>query len=243
MFEEPLALSFDSVRHRSPFLFCTVLAVAAKYSTSTTSARSQAPCTVDQETWFQIRGMAMAGYVQAIISKIHSLEDVQATVLLCAWGLQDRGASPDPWMMTGSALRLAQRLGIQNAAVALAQGKTKPTPRLLASWKTYLCLYAFDRLYVRQTNPLADTSFTVGFGRPETQGFAEDALDTTALLEQTEPATAVVAAYVDLAGIATRYSRFVNAGLKSRPASCWSEITSIASRLDTFSSRWFWARR
>lgn len=102
--------------------------------------------TIDSDTWLHVRGMAMAGYVQAIISKVHCLEDVQATVLLCAWGLQDRGASPDPWMMTGSALRLAQRLGIQNASVALAKRMAEPTPRLLSSWKTYLCLYAFDRL-------------------------------------------------------------------------------------------------
>lgn len=147
MFHESFALSFDSVRHRSSFLFCTILAVASKYNSSdTASSDTYVRHPIDRDTWLQIRGMAMAGYVQAIISKVHCLEDVQATVLLCAWGLQDRGASPDPWMMTGSALRLAQRLGIQDAAAALAKGRTAPTPRLLSSWKTYLCLYAFDRL-------------------------------------------------------------------------------------------------
>lgn len=88
----------------------------------------------------------------------------------------------------------------------------------------------------------ADTSFTVGFGRPETQGFAAEALETKLLLEQADAGAAVVAAYVDLAAIATRYSRFVNHGLKSRPAACWDEIMSIGSQLDTFSSRWLWAR-
>lgn len=147
MFQEPLHLSFDSIRNRSSFLFCTILAVAAKYNCVLTGELGTNPLlAVDGDVWLQIRGMAMAGYVQAIISKVHCLEDVQATVLLCAWGLQDRGASPDPWMMTGSALRLAQRLGIQNASVALATGLAEPSPRLLSSWKTYLCLHSFDRL-------------------------------------------------------------------------------------------------
>lgn len=147
LFQEPLHLSFDSIRNRSSFLFSTILAIAAKYNSQLTSGQLGGTAqTIDPEIWLQVRGMAMAGYVQAIISKVHCLEDVQATVLLCAWGLQDRGASPDPWMMTGSALRLAQRLGIQNASVALAERMTEPTPRLLSSWKTYLCLYAFDRL-------------------------------------------------------------------------------------------------
>lgn len=72
-------------------------------------------------------------------------EDVQATLVLCAWGLQDRGASPDPWLMSGSAYRLARRLGIHHAASALASG-TRPSAKLVVSLKTYLCLYAFDRL-------------------------------------------------------------------------------------------------
>lgn len=89
----------------------------------------------------------------------------------------------------------------------------------------------------------ADLSFTAGFGRPETQGFDETALDTTALLKHADCTTATVGAYVDLAVIATRYSRFVNVGLKSNPASCWEEIGSIGGLLDSFSRRWLWARK
>lgn len=88
----------------------------------------------------------------------------------------------------------------------------------------------------------ADPSFTAGFGRPETQGFDEAALDTTILLEQDDPTAATVAAYVDLAAIATRYSRFVNIRLKCDPGSCWEELEAIGGTLDAFSSRWLWAR-
>lgn len=49
-------------------------------------------------------------------------------------------------MMTGSAYRLARRLGIHLAAGALLSGSSQPTARVVASLKTYMCLYAFDRL-------------------------------------------------------------------------------------------------
>lgn len=74
-------------------------------------------------------------------------EDIQATLLLACWGLNDRGASPDPWLLTGSAYRLAQRLGVHLAGPTLAANISRPNVRLFTSWKTYLCLYAFDRLY------------------------------------------------------------------------------------------------
>lgn len=69
-------------------------------------------------------------------------------LLLSAWGLHDRGASPDPWMVTGSAYRLARRLGLHHDALSLINGSTAPTARLIAGYKTYLCLFAFDRLSV-----------------------------------------------------------------------------------------------
>jgi len=111
----------------------------------------------------QIRSLAMSSYLQAMISKVHCLgklrstmrtadeliwvlEDVQATLLLSAWGLLDRGASPDPWLLTGSAYRLARRLGMHLVPASLASGIARPTAKLVASLQTYLCLYAFDRL-------------------------------------------------------------------------------------------------
>lgn len=76
---------------------------------------------------------------------ILATEDVQATLLLGAWGLLNKGASPDPWMLTGTGHRLAKRLGLHLAAGLLRDQQT-PSAHLVAMWKTYLCLYAFDRL-------------------------------------------------------------------------------------------------
>jgi hypothetical protein len=92
----------------------------------------------------------------------------------------------------------------------------------------------------------------VGFGRPETEGFAEDTLDAPlllALLETEEgrllcspESAACVAAYVELATIAKHYSRFVNVRLKDAPASFLAEMRDLGGQLDAFSSRWLWAR-
>lgn len=169
IFLEPM--TFDTVRHRSSFLLSAILAVACKYCCGTNADNPGNPFgpeptiqqvrhgvqPMDEEKWVSVRSWAMSSYFQALISKVHCLgmsrigkilivsEDVQATLLLCAWGLQDRGASPDPWLMSGSAYRLSRRLGLHHAAVNLASG-ARPSGKLVASLKTYLCLYAFDRL-------------------------------------------------------------------------------------------------
>ncbi|GMK54054.1 hypothetical protein CspeluHIS016_0106400 [Cutaneotrichosporon spelunceum] len=242
VFQEPM--TFDAVRHRSSFLLSTILAIAAKYNCVSTGT---ADMSVDEDKWFEIRALALSSYFQALISKVHCLgawfsgvlteEDVQAMLLQCAWGLQDRGASTDPWMMTGSAYRLARRLGIHLVAGALRAG-TPPTARLVASLKTYLCLYAFDRF------------FTVGFGRPETEGFEQGTLDASLLITLIDsdetalfcsPESAVcVTAYVELATIAKHYSRFVNVLLKESPGSFQVEMRDLDGQLDVFSRRWLW---
>lgn len=103
---------------------------------------------------------------------------------------------------------------------------------------------------------LSDPSFTVGFGRPETEGFDESAIDTSLLLSVlhssnnsnnfallcSPESAACIAAYVELANIAKQYSRFVNVLLKEAPSTFLSEMRNISGRLDAFSSRWLWAR-
>jgi len=99
----------------------------------------------------------------------------------------------------------------------------------------------------------------VGFGRPETEGFATATIDTSLLLAYLEANTsgnstgvelfctpqsaACVVAYVELANIGRDYSHLVNTALKADPASCWSEMEKISGTLDRFSSRWLWARK
>lgn len=91
IFQEPM--TFDFVRHRSSFLLSTILAIAAKYnSTSTTrhnatggeaaepfgwdplgSSGRNGVKPVDEDKWFEIRSLALSSYFQALISKVHCL--------------------------------------------------------------------------------------------------------------------------------------------------------------------------
>lgn len=103
---------------------------------------------------------------------------------------------------------------------------------------------------------IAHVSFTVGFGRPETEGYAEATIDTSMLLSLlhsdhtasswdmfcSPESAACVAAYVELANTARQYSRFVNVTLKAVPESFLGEMREISGRLEAFSSRWLWAR-
>jgi hypothetical protein len=49
---------------------------------------------------------------QTILSKRHTLEDVQANLLVAAWSLVGEGGGSDAWVTTGHALRLLRRLGV-----------------------------------------------------------------------------------------------------------------------------------
>lgn len=99
----------------------------------------------------------------------------------------------------------------------------------------------------------AYASLTVGFGRPETEGFDEATIDASQLVSFLHGNThiphcspesaACIAAYVELANVARRYSRFVNVTLKANPSSCLSEMRSISHRLDAFAGRWISARK
>lgn len=107
---------------------------------------------------------------------------------------------------------------------------------------------------MRQSLNHTDASLTVGFGRPETEGFESSTIDCSVLMEylqssrsdigmfSTPESAACVMAYVDLANVAREYSRFVNLTLKVDPMRCAREMGDIGARLDAFSSRWLWAR-
>ena len=49
---------------------------------------------------------------------------------------------------------------------------------------------------------------------------------------------ACISAYVDLARIASQYSRLVNVTLKNNPASCLDGMRELNRSLDMFSARW-----
>lgn len=100
-------------------------------------------------------------------------------------------------------------------------------------------------------------SFSLGFGRPETEGFDLASLDTqplksvissskdSALRLVCDPqAAATVAAYVELALIARRFKDVVALASRSdyRRDRGDVEIADISGTLDCFASQWLWAR-
>jgi hypothetical protein len=70
--------------------------------------------------------MAESHLAHTLLRKKHTLEDVQAILLLAAWGLRSGGNGPDGWVLTGHAARVSRRLGIDRVvrqAVAAIQSK------------------------------------------------------------------------------------------------------------------------
>lgn len=73
--------------------------------------------------------IAESHLAHTLLRKKHTLADVQAILLLAAWGLQSGGKGPDAWVLTGHAARVSRRLGINRAvgqAVAAATKRSGP---------------------------------------------------------------------------------------------------------------------
>jgi hypothetical protein len=68
--------------------------------------------------------IAESHLAHTLLRKKHTLADVQAILLLAAWGLQSGGKGPDAWVLTGHAARVSRRLGIHRA-VGQAVAATK----------------------------------------------------------------------------------------------------------------------
>ena len=120
----------------SPYLYTVILAISSRYILPTP--------TVDPSTSLQLRRLAYTYYVASQFRRHQSLPDVQATLLLAAYGMYKRNKGPDPWIVTGHCGRLTHRLGLQRL------GKVRSVPedvsgikgsRLVAQWKTWLCWY------------------------------------------------------------------------------------------------------
>lgn len=101
---------FTSVQ-RYPSLFSAILAISARFYLrhSTTSH------IIDSYVPAALADIAESHLAHTLLRKKHTLADVQAILLLAAWGLQSGGKGPDAWVLTGHAARVSKRLGIHRA--------------------------------------------------------------------------------------------------------------------------------
>ncbi|EIW72499.1 hypothetical protein TREMEDRAFT_24778 [Tremella mesenterica DSM 1558] len=152
---------FLEIRRRCSFLLTTILAIAARfYRPHRERFPSHHLPPLDAEAPHVMARLAYSHLAASLFRKQHQLLDVQATILLAGWGLHAGGRGPDPWLLTGHALRLAHRLGLHrvgnNPSVSFEGLDDEARDKLLTQWKTWLCWYHFDGF------------LSLGFGRPQT---------------------------------------------------------------------------
>jgi hypothetical protein len=142
---------FARTRKSSSFLFCVILAVAAKYyrAYSTRFAPSDS-LRLDAQAPKAIAQLAYSHLAASLFRKQLVLADIQAILLLACWNLQGGGMSPDPWVISGHAFRLAGRIGLQKVSkqgtdlLATQEGAdyfSDKTASLLDHWRTWLAWY------------------------------------------------------------------------------------------------------
>ncbi|WWD01078.1 hypothetical protein V866_008016 [Kwoniella sp. B9012] len=159
--------AFNTIR-QSPFLISAIIAVAARFYIKFTSRSPGAMPELDQSVPPRLANLAESHLSNTLLRKQHALSDVQAVLLLSAWGLQSGGRGPDAWVVTGHAARIARRLGVhkllgQAAEIArLTRPGTLEWERLeqfMPQWRTWLCWFCFDGF------------LSLGFGRPQSTQF------------------------------------------------------------------------
>ncbi|CAN9307500.1 unnamed protein product [Alternaria alternata] len=111
---------FGDSPERYPSLFSAILAISARFYLRSSSKAH----IMDSHVPKALAEIAESHLAHTLLRKKHTLADVQAILLLAAWGLQSSGKGPDAWVLTGHAARVSRRLGIQRAvgqAVAATQ--------------------------------------------------------------------------------------------------------------------------
>ena len=130
----------QELRRRSPFLFTTILAVACRFyrhHTSKAPKADQPP--LSPATSYEIVRMAYAHLGASLFWKQHQLEDVQAVQLITLWVLTRPGQSPDQWLVSGHAARLAYRIGLNKASEK--DLGSLGTPSRMERWQMWLAWY------------------------------------------------------------------------------------------------------
>lgn len=84
-----------------------------------------------------------------LLHKRHALADVQAILLMAAWGLRSGGGGPDAWMISGHASRVAIQLGLHQLVSKTMHVESLPDDggsrkidkieSITRQWRTWLC--------------------------------------------------------------------------------------------------------
>lgn len=110
---DPVQDTFDSVRIRSPFCFCVILAIAARAeATDEASQNIRQACDAEAKR--------LGG--ESLFIGVPRLEDVQAMTLLAAFSERN-------WFAIGHAMQMALALGLPNALPQLLQNHHTATPQ------------------------------------------------------------------------------------------------------------------
>lgn len=163
--------TFNVIRS-SPALFSAILAIAARFyprasERFTRMRRGDYPL-LQQSVPQRLANLAEMHVGYTLLTKTLALSDVQAILLVAAWGLQPEGRGPDAWLVTGHAARLARRLGVHRVlahateTAKRTQAGTEEWTKLeafLPQWRTWLCWVGLDNF------------LSLGFGRPQTEYF------------------------------------------------------------------------
>ena len=108
---DPVQDTFDSLRIRSPFCFCVVLAIAAR-------ADNMDEASHELHEVCQAEARKLAG--ESLFIGVPTLEDVQAMTLLAAF-------SERTWFAIGHAMQMALVLGLHRAFPQLLKDRGAPT--------------------------------------------------------------------------------------------------------------------
>lgn len=254
--------AFHVIRHQSPTLLSAILAIAARFYVRY-EERFPSPNLPSIAPGLPARLASLAQWhlAQTLLRKQQALFDVQAVLLLAAWGLESGGRGPDAWIVTGHASRIARRLGINReltkaaAAARVARPHTAEWNELNAyapKWRSWLGWFTFDGF------------LSLGFGRPQSTQF--EIVDEQGFLQlrlmQPPPVPGTLAAtsqygdaYLSSQVELTRIGRdLINWGdslrdprpdqeddPRARDQSLKSMLRELNARLDDWCKRWIWS--
>lgn len=107
--------AFEAAR-QSQSLLSAILAVSlrfySRYATRLRELGTECPSLPHNQLPVYLAELAECQLALTMLHKRQNLLDVQAILILAAWGLRSGGRGPDSWILTGHAARVGLRLGL-----------------------------------------------------------------------------------------------------------------------------------